>query len=135
MDFKKEFTFKERKEDADRVLNKYPDRVPIICERNKRASKDCPNIDKKKFLVPKDLTMGQFLYVIRHRLKLPSEKAIFLFASNLIVSGSANINEIYNLHADEDGFLYITYCLENVFGSNNSTLCNIYYHHNINISH
>ena len=37
------------------------------------------DIDKNKFLVPKDLTLGQFVYVIRKRMKLPPEKAIFVF--------------------------------------------------------
>lgn len=42
------------------------------------------DIDKKKYLVPSDLTCGQFVYVIRKRLKLPAEKAIFLFVNGVI---------------------------------------------------
>lgn len=116
MVFKQEFTFEQRKEEASRVLEKYPGRLPIICERNKQASKECPDIDKKKYLVPQDLTMGQFLYVVRKRMNIPAEKAIFLFVGNTIAPSTSLISNVYNYHVDKDGFLYITYSYENVFG-------------------
>ena len=68
--FKNEFNFEDRLAEARRVLNNYPDRIPIICERSTTARVDCPIIDKRKYLVPRDLTIGQFLYVIRKRLQL-----------------------------------------------------------------
>lgn len=116
MSFKQEFTFEERIKEANRVLEKYPDRLPIICEKNKKASNDCPNIDKNKYLVPKDLTLGQFLYVVRKRMNIPPEKAIFLFIGNTIAPSTAIISDIYKYHVDKDQFLYITYSFENVFG-------------------
>jgi GABA(A) receptor-associated protein len=116
MTFKHDYTFAQRKEESDRVIQKYPERIPIICEKNKQASKGCPDIDKKKYLVPRDLTMGQFLYVVRKRMNIPAEKAIFLFVGNMIAPSTSTINNIYNYHADKDGFLYITYSFENVFG-------------------
>ena len=60
--------------------------------------------------------MGQFLYVVRKRLRLAPEKAIFLFVGNSIAPSTSSINDIYNYNQDADGFLYITYGLENVFG-------------------
>eukprot|EP00981_Chlorochromonas_danica_P009110 scaffold2505_cov152-Ochromonas_danica.AAC.3 len=74
------------------------------------------DIDKKKYLVPADLTCGQFIYVIRKRLKLPSEKALFLFVNGSIPPTSAMLNAIYDQHKDKDGFLYMCYSEENVFG-------------------
>lgn len=114
--FKSEFTFQDRLNEARRVLNKYPDRIPIICERSFTATSDCPNIDKRKYLVPRDLTMGQFLYVIRKRLNLSPEKALFLFVKNTIPSTTALINQVYERNKNEDGYLYITYAQENTFG-------------------
>ncbi len=116
MGFKYDFSFIERRNEASRVLEKYPDRVPIICDKSRTASNDCPDIDKKKYLVPRNLTMGQFIYVIRKRLKLAPEKAIFLFVGNSIAPATSSIDEIYIYNKDADGFLYITYTLENVFG-------------------
>lgn len=37
-----------------------------------------------RYLVPADLTVGQFVYVIRKRIKLSAEKAIFLFVDNVL---------------------------------------------------
>lgn len=60
--------------------------------------------------------MGQFIYVIRKRIKLPPERAIFLFVDNMIPSTSSLMSVVYEVQKDEDGFLYITYSGENTFG-------------------
>jgi hypothetical protein len=79
MSFKSKHQLIERIRDTQSVLQKYPDRIPIICEKSSIASYDLPEIDKKKYLVPNDLTIGQFVYIIRKRLQLLPQKAIFIF--------------------------------------------------------
>eukprot|EP00268_Persea_americana_P052743 TRINITY_DN5925_c4_g2_i5.p1 TRINITY_DN5925_c4_g2~~TRINITY_DN5925_c4_g2_i5.p1 ORF type:complete len:113 (+),score=22.41 TRINITY_DN5925_c4_g2_i5:753-1091(+) len=54
----------------------------VIVEKAERS--DILNIDKKKYLVPADLTVGQFVYVIRKRIRLSAEKAIFIFVDNVL---------------------------------------------------
>ena len=93
--FKSDYSLNDRWKEASKVIEKYKDRVPIICERSSKASYDCPDIDKKKYLVPRDLTIGQFMYVIRKRLKLPAEKAIYLFINGIIPSSSHILGELY----------------------------------------
>ena len=44
--------FEKRCLESRRILSKYPDRVPVIVERNPRAKNSLPEIEKKKFLVP-----------------------------------------------------------------------------------
>lgn len=34
--------------------------------------------------MPADLTVGQFVYVVRKRIKLSAEKAIFIFVKNIL---------------------------------------------------
>ncbi|TIA93367.1 hypothetical protein E3P99_00213 [Wallemia hederae] len=97
---------KKRKAEADRIRSKYPDRIPVICEKGDKT--DIPTIDKKKYLVPSDLTVGQFVYVIRKRIKLAPEKAIFIFVNEELPPTAALMSAIYNEHKDEDGFLYVT---------------------------
>ena len=104
----------KRKSEAERIRAKYPDRVPVICEKADRS--DIPDIDKKKYLVPADLTVGQFHYVIRKRIKLAPEKALFLFCSNSIPPNAALMSTVYEEQKDEDGFLYIQYSGESTFG-------------------
>ncbi|ONI06646.1 hypothetical protein PRUPE_5G072400 [Prunus persica] len=69
-----------------------------------------------QYLVPADLTVGQFVYVIRKRIKLSAEKAIFIFVDNVLPPTGAIMSAIYEEKKDEDGFLYVTYSGENTFG-------------------
>nr|AAR88761.1 microtubule-associated protein [Hevea brasiliensis] len=105
--FKQEHDLDKRRAEAARIREKYPDRIPVIVEKAERS--DIPNIDKKKYLVPADLTVGQFVYVIRKRIKLSAEKAIFIFVDNVLPSTGAIMSAIYEEKKDEDGFLYVTY--------------------------
>eukprot|EP01003_Olkasia_polycarbonata_P006902 NODE_761_length_706_cov_1107.564688_g693_i0.p1 GENE.NODE_761_length_706_cov_1107.564688_g693_i0~~NODE_761_length_706_cov_1107.564688_g693_i0.p1 ORF type:complete len:124 (-),score=18.81 NODE_761_length_706_cov_1107.564688_g693_i0:262-633(-) len=112
--FQGENTVEKRKSESQRIRQKYPDRIPVICE--KVDGSDIPDIDKKKYLVPNDLNVGQFVYVIRKRIKLPPEKAVFLFVNNALPPTAALMSHLYESHKDEDGFLYIKYSSENTFG-------------------
>ena len=117
MKFKSKYPFQARLEESTRIIGLYPNRIPIICEKSMNIKNtDIPNIDKSKYLVEMDLTISQFLYVIRKRIKLSPEKAIFLFVGEIIPPSSAFVSEIYSYYRDVDGFLYITYSGENVFG-------------------
>lgn len=117
--FKEKYSFYERYAESKKVIEKYPDKIPIICEKstNNKNNKSTPNIDKNKFLVPDDLLVSQFMFVIRKRLKLPDTSGIFLFInSSHIPKSSSLIRDLYREFKNEDGFLYITYSNENVFG-------------------
>jgi GABA(A) receptor-associated protein len=113
--FKQQFSLQNRVKESSRILSKYPDRIPIICEKANNQN-DLPNIDKKKYLVPFDLTIGQFMCVIRNRMRLRPDESLFLFVNNEIVSGSSIIGYVYEQLKDPDGFLYIQYAKENTFG-------------------
>ena len=112
--FKSKHTFENREKESKNIISKYPDRIPVIVE--KQAMSDVIDIDKNKFLVPCDLTVGQFVYVIRKRMKMPPEKAIFVFVDNQIPMQSSLMSSVYDQSKDKDGFLYIKYAGENTFG-------------------
>lgn len=116
MNYKSNISLIERIKESNRILTKYPDRIPIICEKNVNASKDCPIIEKNKYLLSKDITVGQFMYIIRKRLNIPANKALFLFIGNIIPSSTNHIISLYNSYKDIDNFLYINYSFENTFG-------------------
>ena len=104
----------QRQAEAKRITQRFQDRVPVICEKVENS--DIPQIDKRKYLVPVDLSVGQFVYVIRKRIKLPSEKAIFIFVNDILPPTAALISTVYEEHKDDDGFLYVLYSGENTFG-------------------
>lgn len=45
-----------------------------------------------------DLTVGQFVYVIRKRIKLAPEKAIFIFVNEVLPPAAALMSAIYEEH-------------------------------------
>ena len=115
--YKNQFDLEHRTDESRRIREKYPTRIPVIVEI-KDQSIDIPDIDKKKFLVPNDLTVGQFIYVVRKRIQLSPEKALFCFIDDTIPSTNSLMSQLYTDHKDEDGFLYISYTGENTFGGN-----------------
>jgi len=115
MEYKKRETLETRRAEAIKVFEKFPGRIPVIVERAANA-KTIPLIDKNKFLVPADLTLSQFIYVIRKRLTLPPEQALFLFVGNTLSTTSVLMKELYSKYKEEDGFMYVKYCGENTFG-------------------
>jgi GABA(A) receptor-associated protein len=115
-EFERKFTFEKRQEEASRIKLKYPTRIPIILEKN-IICKTIDAIDKKKFLVPGDLTMGQFQYVVRKRLNAVSrEQGLFFFINNTMIPTTENMSVLYSQYKNEDGFLYILFSGENTFG-------------------
>lgn len=114
--FVKTHPFEKRRAQGINILTKYADRIPVIVEKARSADKTVPDVDKKKFLVTRDMTLGQFVFVIRKRLVLAPEKAIFVFINNTIPPTSALMSDIYETHKSADGFLYMVYNGENTFG-------------------
>jgi GABA(A) receptor-associated protein len=105
----------ERLKKSQVILEKYPDRVPLIVQPSKNDRVVYP-IDKSKYITPRDLTMMQLQQIIRKRIRFPPEKALFMFVNNKIFPITSPVGNIYDENKDADGFLYVTYCQENTFG-------------------
>ncbi|KAF5455461.1 hypothetical protein F2P56_025034 [Juglans regia] len=114
MSFKEEFNFELRYEESSEILAKYPDRVPVIVERYSRS--DLPEMEKRKYLVPQDMSVGQFIYILSGRLHLAPGKALFVFVKNTLPQTATLMGSVYKSFKDEDGFLYMCYSTEKTFG-------------------
>lgn len=112
--FKLIHTFEKRLSESERIKEKYPDVIPIIIE--KADNSPIQDLDKHKYLMKKDATVGQLLYMIRKNINLSSEQAVFLFVDDLVPQLTLEIGKLYEKSADKDGFLYISYAPENAFG-------------------
>ena len=111
--FQERHTFEERCDEAARILKKYPNRVPVIVETNKHSPLE---IDKCKYLVPKHITVGEMIFIIRKRISITPEQSIFLFINNNIPSSTKTLIELYDQYKSKCGYLYITISTENTFG-------------------
>lgn len=122
--FKKKYNFVERLKESKRILLKYPNHVPIIIKQSKNSK--IPMIDKHKFIVPNEVTLGQFMYIIRKRIRLSPSKAMYLFVEHDIAHGKKEyiippnteiIGNLYNKYKAECLFLYVVINGENTFGN------------------
>mmetsp|Transcript_26426 Transcript_26426/g.69956 ORF Transcript_26426/g.69956 Transcript_26426/m.69956 type:complete len:124 (-) Transcript_26426:136-507(-) len=112
--------FEKRSAESRRILAKYPDRIPVICEKASRSQ--LPDIDKKKFLVPGTMLCGEFKYIIHKHINqaagasIMSDQTIYLFVDNTSPKASALMSDVYEQYRNDDGFLYISYSAENTLG-------------------
>jgi hypothetical protein len=116
--------FTENKSLTDRqslcqsLLKTWSDRIPVIVNR----ATNCPNaplIDKHKYLVPHNMSVGTFMQtVIQRRLFAGnSSKSLFLsVGTHQLSTLSQPIAQVYERHKANDGFLYLEYRSENMFG-------------------
>ncbi|XP_030267539.1 microtubule-associated proteins 1A/1B light chain 3C-like [Sparus aurata] len=114
--FKLRKNFVTRKQEAAGIRSKFSNKIPVIIERYERE-KFLPPLDKTKFLVPHELTMTQFVTIIRNRMALLPTQAFYLLIDNSgLASMSLTMAQVYKDHQDEDGFLYMTYASQEMFG-------------------
>lgn len=96
-----------------RIMKKYPDRLPVLC-----SSKDFKITDKNvvKFLVPKGITIGQFMVSIRNMFVISYEESIYVSSGGSILQTSALVDSVYEMYKDSDGILYMNVFKESTFG-------------------
>ena len=114
--YKLDHPLEERQNESNRILREYPNRMPIICE--KAPNSDLPTIKKTKYLVPSDMTVAQFHFLIRRNLDLNEASALYLITpKGLTLTGDKTIMEVYNVNKDkQDNFLYLYYVSELTWG-------------------
>ena len=121
-----EFKFKQensdvnqRKQSSDKIKKEFPDKIPVIVEKDPRA-KTLNDIDKTKYLVPKEISVTQFSFMLRKRLQLKENDAFFLIAKcKYTIMGEYTMDDVYNKYSGkDDGYLYITYTSKEIWGSN-----------------
>lgn len=103
----------KEKEKIEKMLKKYPDKVPIIFTSSKICDSE---INKQKFLVPRDITMSELIYIVKKRISIPPEKAIFIYIDNFMPNLNSIVSENYEKYKNKDNILYISYATENTFG-------------------
>jgi GABA(A) receptor-associated protein len=100
------------------LREKHPDRVPIYlkkasCCTNKRI----PDFNMK-MLVQKDMSVAEFLVILRRKIKLTSHDALYLFVGNTIPPATMHFAMLDNMYRDPStNALSIEYAGEATFGS------------------
>ena len=114
--YKKAKTLEERKEEYQKVIEEHPGKIGIICERAPKSQ--IVVIEKTKYLINQDFNLTQFTSIIRKKLNMDQKDALFFLANGKTsLTGNDTMLEIYKKYKDEDGFLYIAYASEEVWGN------------------
>lgn len=108
-------TLTPRQSRAAELRKNYPDKIPVILLKKDEST---PPLRKTQFLCPLSLTFGKFTFIIREycTTKASSHQGIFYSVGNRVLTSGFTIGEIDSHMRASDGFLYITYGFENVFG-------------------
>lgn len=105
------------KASIQKLKEKYPGRVPIFVMKSKH-DKILPDINSNKFIVPEDITVSDFMQVVRKRIELGHETSMFLFINEKVLPcTSESIGKLYNSYKNNEDVLEIYYCGENTFGN------------------
>jgi hypothetical protein len=132
--------FSRRK--VELLLKKYTDRLPVIISSSSIKIKN----KESRFIVPSDMTISQFMIILRQKISLGSTEAIFIFikspnnklasetnpvslsdsektndakfvsGKDIMVSPTSSIITLYNQYKDENLVLNLYFEKENVFG-------------------
>ncbi|CAF5094311.1 unnamed protein product [Rotaria magnacalcarata] len=92
-EFKINNPYENRRAEGERIRREYPDRCAVVVERAPNSR--IPDLPSKKYLVPNDLTVGQFYFLIRKRIQLRPEDALFFFVNNVCIYVSFKPVEYY----------------------------------------
>lgn len=108
-------TFNQRAEVAKKIIQSYPDRIPVVIEAMDNKT---PIAIKEKYLVPRNSTVSNLMInVRRHVRNLASGQELFFFVNqSKLIGPGTEMNDLYKQYKNDDGFLYITYSLENAYG-------------------
>jgi len=113
-------SFEDRKKRSNSLLFKYKDKYPVILEKSNK-DKYLPNIDKNKLLVSQEMTVATIIVLLKKNLNINEYSSLYIMTTDtnntvIMLSGSQSISYIYDNYKKNDGFLYLEYCTENVFG-------------------
>ena len=72
-DYKIKKTFEERQKESQTILNKYLDKIPVIVNE---CSQEFQDRVKRKMIVQKEVTLGQYLFTLRSKFNIKSTISI-----------------------------------------------------------
>lgn len=111
-------SYETRKRKYIMIKARFPDRIPVIVTR---GSYDIPKINSCSFLVLESSTFSKLLISVMNEIKKNSEEdyivSITLLVNNKYsLPSNMTLSEIHEKYKSDDGFLYVTYIKESVFG-------------------
>jgi hypothetical protein len=99
------------KREFDDIIARHPAKIPIIIQVDKELEPLYKS--KRKVLVYHDYTASELMAFIRMKMRLPTNKGIFLFVDNKMISGSQRLYDVWD---NKNRFMFVRVVQESVFG-------------------
>jgi len=100
-------------EEIAKVQAKFPTRVIVLVNAHRELD---PPLQKYKFLVPPELAFCSLAALVRKRMELHPQDALYFFSGNKMLPMHHTMRQIRRDHADRSGVVRIVYSSENTFG-------------------
>ena len=116
------FNQKIKSNKIEELLKKYPGRIPIIITSKTIKFKDSNNKNNSNFIIPSNITMAEFIIMIRKRVELYKEESIFVFVidkktkKDILAPASITMDSLYSQYKDDNLILNLYFEKEAVFG-------------------
>ena len=115
--FRAKYCFNDRQIESDKIMRKFPNKIPVIIELSNLCMTKIKDIDDKKYLLDKDVEIFEFMTIIRKKINLDHDNVIILMTDNgYIPNTTETINDVYLEHHNGDGFLYLTFSAQKMYG-------------------
>lgn len=101
----------------DELRVRYPGRIPVFVSKSKSCTNTRIADISRKFLVPMELTVAEFVSVLRKKIVIKATDAIYLFVGNSLPPGTYTFGQLDTMYRDPAmNALLIEYAGEASFG-------------------
>lgn len=114
-EYQNENSLAKRRDEAVKIRKAFPDCFPVIIEKSKNSKlgSSC----NRKFLINGSLRVYHLNLLVRKRINLHKAEALYLFVNGKdLLKTDTTISEMFSKHANEDGFMYVSYSEYSSFG-------------------
>ena len=93
----------DRRKKANKYLDQNPSKVPVLILNCHKGME----LNHYKYLLPKSFTIKRLAIMIKKIVISNSDDALYFYANDKIIRYDWRLGDIYDLHRNDDNFLYI----------------------------
>lgn len=115
--FKHHYPLEKRMQWSQEASMKYSNKLPLIVEKDHKCQA-LDDLSNPKFLMPRTFMITEVQMIVRRKLNIKKEQGLFMMVNDgkEMIKANESLESVYDKYKDEDGFLYILYTQENIYG-------------------
>ena len=115
--FKHHYPLEKRMQWSQEASMKYSNKLPLIVEKDHKCQ-GLDDLSNPKFLMPRTFMISEVQMIVRRKLNIKKEQGLFMMVNDgkEMIKANESLEGVYDKYKDQDGFLYILYTQENIYG-------------------